>query len=212
MINLAPPPYLCCACKCEECKAKYDGVINTVNALTVDVKELISNSSIIRSKRISVSFTPLEIKAKSRKKAISKALSSIEKNKNFGSDKDGEEGRISPSLANTGNKTSDVIESLDFPVNFDNPEDVFARISTELLDTAKDNIDRLLIMSSQDLLLPENCSALSVALSIYAAAQDLSAERALALEKLKENLPYFSLTLRRSKKDQEKYYKKVTKK
>ncbi|XP_055811596.1 uncharacterized protein LOC129881416 isoform X1 [Solanum dulcamara] len=62
------------------------------------------------------------------------------------------------------------------------------------------------------MLLPENCSALSAALSIYAAAPDLSAERALALEKLKENLPLFSLTLRRAKKDQAEYYKKAAKK
>ena len=67
-------------------------------------------------------------------------------------------------------------------------------------------------MSSQDLLLPENYSALSVALSIYAAAPDLSAERALALEKLEENLPYFSLTLCKAKKNQEEYYKKAVKK
>ncbi|KAF3680491.1 Non-specific lipid-transfer protein 2 [Capsicum annuum] len=172
MINLAPP-YLSCTCKCEECKAKHGGVINIVNALTADVKELISNSSIIRSKRISVSFTPSEIKANRRKKAISKALSSI-RNK-FGSDK----------------------------------ED---KISTKLLDTTKADIDRLLIMSSQHFLLLENCSELSVALSIYAATQDLSAERLFALEKLKVNLPYFSLNLRRAKKDQEEYYKKATKK
>ncbi|KAM3221941.1 hypothetical protein P3L10_021211 [Capsicum annuum] len=175
MINLSPP-CLFCECKCDECKAKYDGVINTVNALTTDVKELISKS-VIRSKRISVSFTPLNIKAKRRKKAISKELSSIQK---INSDlkKDGKKGRISPSLANTENKTSDVIEPLDYRVKFDNPEDVFARvsqqikrsqspgfsvdqsspiedkISTELLDKTKDDIERLLIMSSQDLLLP----------------------------------------------------------
>ncbi|KAM3269253.1 hypothetical protein P3S67_030135 [Capsicum chacoense] len=204
MINLTPPS-LSCACKCEECKAKHDGVINTVNGLTVDVKELISNSRVIRSKRISVSFTQLEIKAKRRKKAISKALSSIRKKKNFESDEvhlDGEEGRISPSSPNIRNKTSDVIEPTDCPVKFDNPEDVFAqfnqqikrsqslsfsvdqsspveyKISTELLDTTKAYIERLLIMSSQDLLLPENCSTLSATLSIYAAAPNLSAERA----------------------------------
>ncbi|KAF3635427.1 putative purine permease 9-like [Capsicum annuum] len=124
----------------------------------------------------------------------------------------GEEGRISPSLVNTGNKTSDVIEPPNCPVKFDNPEDIFARISTELLNTAKADIDRLLIMSSQDLFLLKNCSGLSVALSIDAAAQDLSAERVFSLEKLKVNLPYFSLTLRRAKKDQEEYYKKAAKK
>ena len=119
---------------------------------------------------------------------------------------------------------------------FDNPEDIFAwvsqqikrsqslgfsvdqsspvedKISTKLLDTAKADIEISLIMSSQDFLLPENYSALSATLSIYTAAPDLSAERAFALEKLKENLPYFSLTLRRAKKDQEEYYKKAAKK
>ncbi|KAF3613894.1 hypothetical protein FXO37_36182 [Capsicum annuum] len=81
MINLAPP-CLSCAYKCEEYKAKYDGVINTINALTAD---------------------------------------------------DGEKGRISPSLANTGNKTSDVIEPPDFPVKFDNPEDVFSQFMLLLM-------------------------------------------------------------------------------
>ncbi|KAK4343122.1 hypothetical protein RND71_038938 [Anisodus tanguticus] len=81
-----------------------------------------------------------------------------------------------------------------------------------MLTTAKGDIERLLIMPSQDLLLPENCSALSAALSVYAAAPDLSAERALALEKVKENLPHLYLTLRRAKKDKEDYYKKATKK
>ena len=47
---------------------------------------------------------------------------------------------------------------------------------------------------------------------IYAAALDLSAETALALEKLKENLLHFSLTLRRAKEDQAEYYKKASKK
>ncbi|XP_060206160.1 uncharacterized protein LOC132633647 [Lycium barbarum] len=81
-----------------------------------------------------------------------------------------------------------------------------------MLATAKGDIERLLIMPSQDLLLPENCSALSAALSVYAAAPDLSAERALALEKLKENLTHLSLTLRRAKKDKEDYSKKAAKK
>ncbi|KAM3325010.1 hypothetical protein P3S67_000134 [Capsicum chacoense] len=48
------------------------------------------------------------------------------------SDKDGEEGRISPSLANTGSKTSDVIEPPDCPVKFHNLEDIFARVSVQL--------------------------------------------------------------------------------
>ncbi|KAM3236102.1 hypothetical protein P3L10_016139 [Capsicum annuum] len=88
--------------------------------------------SVIRSKRISISFTPLEIKAKKRKKAISKALSSIRKRKFSDLKKNGEEGKISLSLANTENKTSDVIEPPDCPMKFDNPEDVFARVSQQI--------------------------------------------------------------------------------
>ncbi|WMV44555.1 hypothetical protein MTR67_037940 [Solanum verrucosum] len=83
--------------------------------------------------------------------------------------------------------------------------------SAEMLATAKGDIKRLLLIPSQVMLLPGNCSALSAALSVHTGAPDLSAERALALEKLKENLPHFSLTLRRAKKDQEEYYKKVSK-
>ncbi|PHU02228.1 hypothetical protein BC332_27479 [Capsicum chinense] len=101
-------------------------------------------------------------------------------------------------------------QSLGFSVDQSSP--VEDKISTELLDTTKADIEISLIMSSQDFLLPENYSALSATLSIYTAAPDLSAERAFALEKLKENLPYFSLTWRRAKKDQEEYYKKAAKK
>ncbi|KAK6779444.1 hypothetical protein RDI58_021628 [Solanum bulbocastanum] len=84
--------------------------------------------------------------------------------------------------------------------------------SAEMLATAKGDIERLLNMPSQNMLLPENCLALSAPLSIYVAAPDLSAERALALEKLKENLPHFSLTLRRAKKDKAEYFSKAAKK
>ncbi|TMW85591.1 hypothetical protein EJD97_022879 [Solanum chilense] len=84
--------------------------------------------------------------------------------------------------------------------------------SAEMLATAKGDIKRLLLIPSQVMLLPGNCSALSAALSLHAEAPDLSAEGALAVEKLKENLPHFSLTLRRAKKDQEEYYKKVAQK
>ncbi|KAM3217714.1 putative protein isoform X1 [Capsicum annuum] len=156
----------------------------------------------------------------------------------------GEKCTVSPSLADTGNKASDVCEPPDSPVKFANVEDFFAQVSVqikqaqslgfsadhsslidkkisamqkfmpsaEMLATAKGDIERLLTMPSIDLLLPENCSALSAALSIYAVAPDLSVERALSVEKLKENLPHFSLTLRRAKKDQEEYYKKAAKK
>ncbi|PHT52428.1 hypothetical protein CQW23_06890 [Capsicum baccatum] len=72
----------CSACKCQDCKAKHDGVINAINALTASVKEMASKRGVIPSKRISYLFTPLEIKAaKRRKKDTSKASSSIEKSK-----------------------------------------------------------------------------------------------------------------------------------
>ncbi|PHT83713.1 hypothetical protein T459_12156 [Capsicum annuum] len=70
----------CSACKCQDCKAKHDGVINAINALTAFVKEMTSKRSVILSKRISYPYTPPEIKAaKKRRKDTSKASSSIEK-------------------------------------------------------------------------------------------------------------------------------------
>ncbi|PHT70377.1 hypothetical protein T459_25481 [Capsicum annuum] len=52
----------CSACKCQDCKAKHDGVINVINALTSSVKEMTSKRGVIPSKRISYPYTPLEIK------------------------------------------------------------------------------------------------------------------------------------------------------
>ncbi|KAM3217715.1 putative protein isoform X1 [Capsicum annuum] len=206
--DLAPPCLSCedlapsclsCACKCEECKAKHDGVINTVNALIAEVKEFTSKRGVIRSKKISDPLTPLDIKAKRRKKAISKALSSFLKRK-----------IASPpscTLEQSTWATGEQHELKKFPML-----QMSFQPSAEILAVAKADIERFLLLPSEDLLLPKNCSALSAALSIYAAAPDLSVERALASEKLKENLPYFSLTLRRAKKDQEEYYKKAAKK
>ncbi|PHU17622.1 hypothetical protein BC332_13317 [Capsicum chinense] len=72
----------CSACKCQDCKAKHNGVINAINALTVSVKEIASKKCVLPSKRISYPYTPLEIKAaRKRRKHISKASSSIEKSK-----------------------------------------------------------------------------------------------------------------------------------
>ncbi|KAF3636414.1 hypothetical protein T459_02270 [Capsicum annuum] len=50
------------ACKCQDCKVKYDEVINAINALTASVKEMTSKRGVIPSKRISYPDTPLEIK------------------------------------------------------------------------------------------------------------------------------------------------------
>ncbi|PHT35621.1 hypothetical protein CQW23_23321 [Capsicum baccatum] len=72
----------CSSCKCQDCKAKHDGVINSINALTASIKKMTSKRGIIPSKRISYLETPLEIKAaKRRKKDTSKASSIIKKSK-----------------------------------------------------------------------------------------------------------------------------------
>ncbi|PHT34466.1 putative respiratory burst oxidase -like protein J [Capsicum baccatum] len=73
-------PHEYSTCKCEDCKMKYDVVINAINTLTIYVKELTSKRGVIPSKRIFYSSTPLEIKAKMRRKVIFKALSSIQNN------------------------------------------------------------------------------------------------------------------------------------
>ncbi|PHT72219.1 hypothetical protein T459_23004 [Capsicum annuum] len=71
----------CSSCKCQNYKAKHNGVINTINALTASVKEMTSKRGVIPSKKISYPDTPLEIKAaKRRRKDTSKASSTI-KNK-----------------------------------------------------------------------------------------------------------------------------------
>ncbi|PHT30826.1 hypothetical protein CQW23_27163 [Capsicum baccatum] len=70
----------CSAYKCQDFKAKHNGVINAINALTASIKEMISKRSVIPSKRISYPDTLLEIKAaKRRRKDTSKASSSIQK-------------------------------------------------------------------------------------------------------------------------------------
>ncbi|PHT93916.1 hypothetical protein T459_01798 [Capsicum annuum] len=52
----------CSACRCQNCKAKHDGVINAINALTAFIKEMISKRGVNPSKRISYPYIPLEIK------------------------------------------------------------------------------------------------------------------------------------------------------
>ncbi|PHT44687.1 hypothetical protein CQW23_13845 [Capsicum baccatum] len=72
----------CFACKYQNCKAKHDGVITSINALTVSVKKMKFKRGVIPSKRISYPYTPLKIKVtKRRRNDISKASLSIEKNK-----------------------------------------------------------------------------------------------------------------------------------
>ncbi|PHU10293.1 hypothetical protein BC332_22153 [Capsicum chinense] len=74
-------PSECSVCKCQDCRAKHDVVINAINALTASVKELTSKRDIIPSKRILFPSTPLEIRAKRRRRVISRALSGIQKSK-----------------------------------------------------------------------------------------------------------------------------------
>ncbi|PHT38401.1 hypothetical protein CQW23_21974 [Capsicum baccatum] len=72
----------CSACKCQDCKAKHDGVINAINALNTSVKEMTSKRGVIPSKKILYPYIPLEIKtAKRRRKDTSKASSRIGKDK-----------------------------------------------------------------------------------------------------------------------------------
>ncbi|PHT48371.1 hypothetical protein CQW23_12579 [Capsicum baccatum] len=72
-------PSKCSACKCQDCRGKHDVVINAINALTASVKELTSKRGLIPSKRILFSYALLEIRAKMRKRMISRALLGIQK-------------------------------------------------------------------------------------------------------------------------------------
>ncbi|PHT98136.1 hypothetical protein BC332_32935 [Capsicum chinense] len=67
-------------------RAKHDVVINAINALTASVNELISKRGLIPSKRILFPSTPLEIRAKRRRRVISRALSEQKAQKPYVSD------------------------------------------------------------------------------------------------------------------------------
>ncbi|PHU17684.1 hypothetical protein BC332_13379 [Capsicum chinense] len=74
-------PGECSACKCQDCRVKHDVLINVINTLTASVKELTSKRGLIPSKRILFPSAPLEIRAKRRRRVISRALSRIQKSK-----------------------------------------------------------------------------------------------------------------------------------
>ncbi|PHT31422.1 hypothetical protein CQW23_27759 [Capsicum baccatum] len=74
-------PSECSICKCQDCRVKHDVVISAINALTASVKELTSKRGLILSKRILFSSALLEIRAKRRRRVISRALSGIQKSK-----------------------------------------------------------------------------------------------------------------------------------
>ncbi|PHU10620.1 hypothetical protein BC332_22480 [Capsicum chinense] len=67
--------------KANHYEAKHDVVVNAINALTASVKELTSKRGLIPSKRILFLSAPLEIRAKRRRRVISRALSGIQKSK-----------------------------------------------------------------------------------------------------------------------------------
>ncbi|PHU20969.1 hypothetical protein BC332_12120 [Capsicum chinense] len=69
----------CSSCKCQDCKAKHDGVINAINALTASVKKMTSKRGVIPSKSILYPDTPLEIKAAKRRRKDTSKASSITK-------------------------------------------------------------------------------------------------------------------------------------
>ncbi|PHT69109.1 hypothetical protein T459_28596 [Capsicum annuum] len=71
----------CSSCKCQNCKAKHNGVINAINALTTSVKKMTSKRGVIPSKKISYPDTPLEIKAAKRRRKDTSKASSIIKSK-----------------------------------------------------------------------------------------------------------------------------------
>ncbi|KAF3679584.1 putative C2 and GRAM domain-containing protein-like [Capsicum annuum] len=72
----------CFVCKCQDYKAKHNGVINSINALIASVKEMAYKRGAILSKRISYLDTPPKIKASKRKrKDTFKASSRIKKSK-----------------------------------------------------------------------------------------------------------------------------------
>ncbi|PHU09462.1 hypothetical protein BC332_21322 [Capsicum chinense] len=72
-------PSKCSACKCQDCRAKHDVVINAINALTASIRELTSKRGLIPSERILFPSALLEIRAKRRRRVIFRALSSIQK-------------------------------------------------------------------------------------------------------------------------------------
>ncbi|PHU00257.1 hypothetical protein BC332_30044 [Capsicum chinense] len=56
------------ACKCQDCKAKHNRVINAINSPTASVKKMTSKRDVIPSKRISYPDTLLEINAAKRRR------------------------------------------------------------------------------------------------------------------------------------------------
>ncbi|PHT76825.1 hypothetical protein T459_20347 [Capsicum annuum] len=101
----------CSSCKCQDCKAKHDGVINVINAITASVKEMISKRGVIPSKRISYLETPRDIKAaKRRRKDTSKASSIIKKIKIVDVTATAEEHNITVDNPSTASKDEEKVE------------------------------------------------------------------------------------------------------
>ncbi|KAK4716015.1 hypothetical protein R3W88_014353 [Solanum pinnatisectum] len=87
-----------------------------------------------------------------------------------------------------------------------------AQYSAQVLEKAKLEIQKLLMMPLQKLLLLENYSTLVAALPIYAESPDLSIEKARDLEELRKHLPSLLKNFQEAKKQQDEYCKTATKK
>ncbi|KAH0753625.1 hypothetical protein KY290_023895 [Solanum tuberosum] len=87
-----------------------------------------------------------------------------------------------------------------------------AQYSAEVLDKAKAEVQKLLMMPLQQVLLPENYSSLEAALPIYAESPDLLVEKARNLEELRRNLPSLLANFQEAKKQKDEYYKESARK
>ncbi|WMV28037.1 hypothetical protein MTR67_021422 [Solanum verrucosum] len=89
---------------------------------------------------------------------------------------------------------------------------MLAQYSAEVLEKAKAEIQKLLMMPLQQVLLPENYSSLEAALPIYVESPDLSIEKSRNLEELRRNLLSLLANFQEAKKQKDEYYKESVKK
>ncbi|KAK6789237.1 hypothetical protein RDI58_013036 [Solanum bulbocastanum] len=87
-----------------------------------------------------------------------------------------------------------------------------AQYSAQVLEKAKPEIQKLLMMPLQKLLLSENYSTLVAALPIYAESPDLSIEKARDLGELKKHLPSLLTNFQEAKRQQDEYCRTAAKK
>lgn len=86
------------------------------------------------------------------------------------------------------------------------------RHSAEALAKSKSNVYKFLQMPFEDVVLPDNRSALDASIPIYAASPYLPVSKTRAMKKLKLDLPLLCSDFYQAKKDQEEYRAKVAEK